>query len=349
MEEMNWEDEMTAEVLADRYGIEAETVEQVPMGTDTVNWRVVTSSGQRLFAKEYPATADLEAARAAWDMSEFCRAARLPVPRVWPDRDGNLLSLADGSPWAVIEEAPGKVATSAMTVALAEHTGMILGRMHRILAAYPLPRRHQHVRWRTGSVEDALAKCDTVLDTARRWQADNLDQLQGQIAQRREDLHTQVGRLRAHLPEDLVEQALHADFSRTNLLVQAGVVTGVIDFRAARAVPAWELGRAACDPRTLANSDQWADCVLAMAAAYRSENPTLPVAEVHNCARIALLYMLFSFYGATTAEYDLPDEADADLQRYWSERQRSIRLLIENLADLENALAAGTGRPRGTS
>lgn len=339
MGEMNWEDEMAAEVLADRYGIEAESVEQVPMGTDTVNWRVVTSSGQRFYAKEYPATDDLEAVRTAWDMSEFCRAAGLPVPRVWPDLDGNLLSMADGSPWAVVEEAPGKVATSAMTVALAEHTGMVLGRMHRVLAAYPLPRRRQQVRWRTGSVEDALAKCDTVLDTAHLQQADNLDQLRDQIAQRREDLHTQVGQLRAHLPEDLVEQALHADFSRTNLLVQADAVTGIIDFRAARAVPAWELGRAACDPRTLANSDQWADCVLAMTAAYRSENPTLPVAEMRHCARIALLYMLFSFYGATTAEYDLPNEAEADLRRYWSERQTSIRRLIEGLADLEDALA----------
>lgn len=205
------------------------------------------------------------------------------------------------------------------------------------------------MRWRTGSVEEALAKCDTVLDTACRQQADSLDQLRGQIAQRREDLQTQVGRLRAHLPEDLVEQALHADLSRTNLLVQAGVVTGVIDFRAARALPAWELGRAACDPRTLANSDHWADCVLAMAAAYRSENPTLPIAEVRHCARIALLYMLFSFYGATTAEYDLPDEAEADLQRYWSERQRGIRRLVENLVDLEDALAAETGHPRGIS
>lgn len=339
MGEMNCEGEMTAKVLADRYGIEAASVEQVPMGTDTVNWRVVTSSGHRFYVKEYPATADLEAVRTTWDMSEFCRAARLPVPRVWPDLDGNLLSMADGNPWAVVEEAPGKVATSAMTVALAEHTGMVLGRMHRVLAAYPLPRRRQHVRWRTGSVEDALAKCDTVLDTARRQQADNLDQLRGQIAQRREDLRTQVGRLRSHLPEDFVEHALHADFSRTNLLVQADAVTGVIDFRAARAVPAWELGRAACDPRTLANSDHWADCVLAMAAAYRSENPTLPVAEIRYCARIALLYMLFSFYGATTAEYDLPNEAEADLRRYWLERQTSIRRLIEGLADLEDALA----------
>ncbi|WP_327417612.1 hypothetical protein [Streptomyces sp. NBC_01233] len=80
-----------------------------------------------------------------------------------------------------------------------------------------------------------------------------------------------------------------------------------------------------------------------------SENPTLPVADVLACARIAVLYMLFSFYGATTAEYDLPDEAEADLQRHWSERQTSIRRLIESLADLEDALATETARPGGLS
>ncbi|WP_327255484.1 phosphotransferase enzyme family protein [Streptomyces sp. NBC_01244] len=349
MDELNWEEEQAAEVLTDRYGIDVETIGQVPMGTDTVNWRVLTHDGQRLYVKEYPLTAELEAARAAWDMSEFCRAARLPVPRVWPDRDGNLLSLADGSAWAVVDEAPGTVATSAMTVARAEHIGMVLGRMHRVLAAYPLPRLRQQTRWRTGSIEDALAKCDTVLDAAYRQQHENLGALRSQIAQRREDLHAHAGRLRSALPEDLVEQALHADFTRTNQLVLADVVTAVIDFRAARALPAWELGRAACDPRTIASSEPWADCILAMVAAYRSENPTLPVADVLASARIALLYMLFSFYGATTVEYDLPEEAEADLQRHWSERQTSIRRLIDSLADLEDALATETARPGGLS
>lgn len=349
MDELNWEEEQAAEVLADRYGIDVETIGQVPMGTDTVNWRVLMANGQQLYVKEYPVAADLEAARAAWDMSEFCRAALLPVPRVWPDRDGNLISLADGSAWAVVDEAPGTVATYAMTVARAEHIGMVLGRMHRVLAAYPLPRLRQQTRWRTGSIEDALARCDTVLDTVYRQQHENLGALRSQIAQRREDLHAHAGRLRAALPEDLVEQALHADFTRTNQLVLADVVTAVIDFRAARALPAWELGRAACDPRTIASSEPWADCILAMVAAYRSENPTLPVADVLASARIALLYMLFCFYGATTAEYDLPEEAEADLQRHWSERQISIRRLIDSLADLEDALATETARPGGLS
>ncbi|MGW7258534.1 phosphotransferase [Streptomyces sp. NPDC054834] len=152
-----------------------------------------------------------------------------------------------------------------------------------------------------------------------------------------EDLH-HVNWLRERLPNVLAEQALHADLSRTNLIVLADAVTGVIDFRCATGTPAWELGRAAFDPRTVANSPDWIACALVMVDAYRAENPSLPMAEVRSCARVALLYMLFSFYGATTAEYDLPQEAEADLKQHWSERQTTIRRLLGYINDLEDAL-----------
>ncbi|MFE7835411.1 phosphotransferase enzyme family protein, partial [Streptomyces sp. NPDC057474] len=234
------------------------------------------------------------------------RAANLPVPRVWPDANDNLVTIAGGSGWAVVDEAPGRVNPSAMTVPLAEHIGVVMGRMHRALAAYPLPGRVQQTRWRAEPVEDAVAKCDTVMTRATRQGHDGLDQLRVDLDQRREDLRAHVHLLREHLPATLVEQALHADLSRTNLITLADAVTGVIDFRCANAMPAWELGRTAFDPRTVATSTEWGACALAMARAYRSEHPSLPMREVRACARIALLYMLFSFYGATTAEYDLP-------------------------------------------
>lgn len=108
------------------------------------------------------------------------------------------------------------------------------------------------------------------------------------------------------------------------------------------------MGRAAFDPRTVATSTEWAACALAMARAYRSEHPSLPMREVRACARIALLYMLFSFYGATTAEYDLPGAAEADLKRHWRERQIAIRRLLSDLEDLEDELT-GLGASGGTS
>ncbi|MFF8868181.1 phosphotransferase enzyme family protein [Streptomyces sp. NPDC015139] len=329
--------ELTADVLKDRYGLVVDMVEPVPMGTDTINRRVLTTDGARLFVKQYRSVADVDAARAAWDMSEYCRVAQIPVPRVWPDVDRNLVTISEGSAWAVVDEAPGRVAAGAMTIPLAEHIGLVIGRMHRVLAAYPLPKRVQQSRWRTGAVEDALAQCDTVMATAIQQEHDGLGQLKVDLERRREDLH-HVNWLRERLPNVLAEQALHADLSRTNLIVLADAVTGVIDFRCATGTPAWELGRAAFDPRTVANSPNWIACALVMVDAYRAENPSLPVAEVRSCARVALLYMLFSFYGATTAEYDLPQEAEADLKQHWSERQATIRRLLGYIDDLEVAL-----------
>ncbi|MFI2204706.1 phosphotransferase enzyme family protein [Streptomyces sp. NPDC020192] len=331
---------LMVDVLEDRYGIFVGVVEPVHMGTDTTNRWVLTEDGRPLYVKEYRPTANVAAARSTWDMSEFCRAARIPVPRVWPDVDGDLVTIAEGCAWAVTDEVPGRVTGTAMTVALAEDIGAVMGRMHRALAAYPMPQKVQHSRWRTGSVEDAAARCGSVLATALGQGHDHLDQLRLDLDQRREDLHQHVHRLRGRLPGKLVEQALHADLSRTNLIVLADAVTGVIDFRGARATPAWELGRAAFDPRTVANSPEWIACALAMASAYLAENPSLPVGEVRSCARIALLYMLFSFYGATTAEYELPPAAEADLTQHWRERQTTIRLLLNHLDELEDALSS---------
>ena len=77
-----------------------------------------------------------------------------------------------------------------------------------------------------------------------------------------------------------------------------------------------------------------------MVSAYHAENPSLPLVEVRACARIALLYMLFSFYGATTAEYGLPLEAEADLKQHWNERQTAIRRMLNSLSDLDDAFAS---------
>ncbi|MFJ4689593.1 phosphotransferase [Streptomyces sp. NPDC088789] len=217
--------------------------------------------------------------------------------------------------------------------------------MHRVLAAYPLPRRVQSSRWRTGSVQDAVATCSRVLSSARRQGHGDLAQLRDQLDQRRQDLRNHVDRLRAGLPEDLVEQALHEGFTRPNMLVLTNVVTGIIGFRGATAFPAWELGRAALDPRTVATSDQWPVCATAMVSAYRSENPALPLADVLACFRIALLYLLFSFSGATTGEYGLPQEAAVELKRHWQDRQTTIRRLLDNFDNLEDVLNTSVPRP----
>lgn len=333
-------DEIVAKMLSDRYGIDMAEAMLVPMGTETINRRVTLTDGRRAFIKQYQASADLEHAQAAWAMSEFCRAARVPAPRVWPNRDGRALTRFEHVGWVVTDEVPGRVATDPLTLPRAQHIGLMLGRMHRALASYPPPARVRQTRWRTGRIEDTLAETETetTLDRAAAQRTPRLDQLRVDLAQRRDDLRTHVARLRAGLPDSLVAQAAHADLTRTNLLAQEDVITAILDFQGEMCVLSWELGRAAFDPRTVANSQSWMLCALRMIEAYRAENPDLPLADVRASARIALLYMLFSLYGATTAEYGLPTEAEADLQRHWAERQVTIRRLLGNLDALETAL-----------
>lgn len=332
-------DEILAKVLSDRYGIQVAETARVPMGTETVNRRVTLTDGRRVFVKQYRTSADLEHAQAAWDMSEYCRAARVPVPRAWTNREGGTLTRFEDVTWVVVDEAPGRVATDPLTVPRAQHIGLLLGRMHRTLASYPRPARVRQTRWRTEDVDTAAAMTETVLARAAAQGDSRLGHLRVEFAQRREDLRTHVVQLRAGLPDRLVVQAGHADFTRTNLLAQEDVITAVLDFQGETCLPAWELGRAAFDPRTVANSPSWMLRALRLVEAYRAENPDLPVTDVRAIGRIALLYMLFSLYGATSAEYGLPADASSDLQRHWAERQVTIRRLLSNLDELEAALA----------
>ncbi|MFF8611973.1 hypothetical protein [Streptomyces sp. NPDC015350] len=165
-----------------------------------------------------------------------------------------------------------------------------------------------------------------------------LEQLRAELARRREDLHTHVARLRAGLPDRLAIQAGHADFTRTNLLVQEDAITAILDVQGETCLPAWELGRAAFDPRTVTNNPSWMRCALRLIESYRAKNPGLPLTDVRASARIALLYMLFGFYGATTSEYGLPTAAAVDLQQHWAEHQVTIHRLLSGLDEVESAL-----------
>ncbi|KIZ17868.1 phosphotransferase [Streptomyces natalensis ATCC 27448] len=333
-------DELLVKILSDRYGVEVGSAELVPIGTETINRRVTLSDSRRIFVKQYLSSADLRQAKTAWTMSEFCRTAHVPAPPVWSNQDGEILTRVDGTAWVVTDEMTGRVATEPMTVPRAQYIGLVLGRMHFVLASYPRPARIRQTRWRSAPVDTALAATEAVLARATAHHDPRLCQLREELEQRRDDLHTHVPRLRSGLPDQLVVQAGHADFTRTNLLAQEDVITAVLDFQGEACLPAWELGRAAFDPRTVANSPSWRQRAIRLVGAYLFENPRLPYADVRACARVTLLYLLFSMYGATTAEYGLPVSAEADLRRHWFERQVTIRRLLDELDDIEAALAA---------
>ncbi|MGW0731772.1 phosphotransferase enzyme family protein [Streptomyces sp. NPDC002851] len=340
-----WARDLAGDVLAVQYGIDAVSVDPAAQSTDRFTWRARTTDGRRLVITQYrhPTAETTRRERAAWDMSEFCRAAELPVPRVVPDRTGYLITATDEVEWAVTEEAPGRVATGPMTPERAEHLGLVLGRMHRALAAYPLPPWKAPTQWLTGTVEESIAHCTRALNHAVRQQHPLLPRLRDDLEQRREDLRRHTLRLRSKLPERQIEQAVHADYRSTNVLVLTDIVTAVTGFRAATAAPAWELGRAAFDPCTVASSTRWVQCALRMIEAYRSENPGLPLAEVQAIPRITLLHLLHNVDGATsTPGHHQPGTGRL---RQWADTQAAVRRLLTHLDDLEQALRTiGSGR-----
>lgn len=343
MDDDAWMDELTADVLAERYGISAETVEWTSADSESVNRRVLTADGRRLRVMEYATSVDVNLARAAWDMSEFCRAADLPVPRVWPDRDGDLVAISEGSAWAVADDVLGRADTRSMTLACAEGMGTVLGRIHRVLAAYPLPELTVRPDWRTISPDEGVAECAVVLEAVRQREPRDLAQVRDLLLGRQLDLVAHTDRLRAGLPAELTNQAVHGDFARTRVFMVADSVTGILNFRSVNGSPVWELGRAAFDPCTVAHGNGWQQFAVRMIEAYRSQNPTLPHTEA--CARVALLDMLYGFHGAAPSVDASSEQFHVGLEQYWGDRQVAIRRLLGCLDEIEAALTdADQGR-----
>lgn len=336
MDDEDGMDELTADVLAERYGISVKTVEWTPAGSESVNRRVLTADGRRLLVKEYATSVDVDLAKTAWDMSEFCRAADLPVPRVWPDRDGDLVAISEGGAWVVVDEVLGRVETTTANLARAKSIGTTLGRMHRVLAVYPLPKLVEQSQWRTMSCDEGVAECAVVLATAQQQECSDLAQVRGWLHDRQRDLVAHTDRLRAGLPAELVEQAVHGDFTRSHVLMVADSVTGILNFLGAKGSPVWELGRAAFDPRSVAHRARWQQHAVRMIEAYRIQNPSLP--HTGACARVALLDMLYSFHGAPSNGVASAGQSRIGLQRYWGDRQVAIHRLLDGLDEIEAAL-----------
>ncbi|MFJ2629218.1 hypothetical protein ACIO6T_39145 [Streptomyces sp. NPDC087532] len=282
---------------------------------------------------QYLPTHDLEQARVAADMAEFCRAAELPVPRIHPDTDGQILSAAGEMLLEVSDEPPGTPPTAPVSVASAEHIGHTLGRTHRVLASYPLPRATRPTRWTVGDV----------LRSLRRWER-TLSQLGPGNRPARELLNA----LRQHGPglaaepawDDLTRHAVHGEFTRTNLKAVCDAIQGVVGFRAQEAHLSWELSRIAYEPQNVARDPQWMRPVLAFFRSYWSANPTLPLEDLTASARIASLRLLHAA--------PRPWPAHQPAAAPWHLHTEALRRLLVSIDAIDSALMKmATTRERG--
>jgi homoserine kinase type II len=215
--------------------------------------------------------------------------------------------------------------------------GGALGRLHRVTADYRGPLRQASSTWRDGDPASATARCEALLESLQTTPGSLAERRREQLSKRLNDLLIWPRRLRRGLAPALSQQALHGDATRPNLLLDGDTVT-LVDFRAVSGPVVWELAKIAFDPLTVAHSDTWPDVAAAVIGAYRQENPGVRPAELTATARVALLYRMFSTFGAVSHDPLAPPEAASLLANYWDDKHETIARLQQHLAEVEELL-----------
>lgn len=325
-------------VLRDNYGIDVVSVDQVTLlsaGSEVpARWIVTSADDESFEVGSYRSGRDAADAQVAVDVSEHCRVHGLPAPKVVSDHRGRLVSpspTADGGAYTVAEVLPGTTAATAMTVARARSAGTLLGRLHRVLSGYPLPRRQpqeDQVAWQSASLDEVLL----AVQAARRHAGTALtvgdrQQLNILSSTRAEAVRHHLAPARRRVTAAPTVHVVHGAFTAENLRYVGDAVTGLTGFRAPTGNPALELARLAFDPFTVTDRDDWTDAALTTVEAYRAFHPYLPATEIRSCADTGLLALLT----------DPPRHPEGPLQA-WETAERAVRRVTDRLTELRSRL-----------
>jgi len=321
-----------------QYGQSVVSFDRLPKGMGTVNWRLRTNAGE-YFLKQYPPAADLPGEAAALETSQRVRAAGIPAPLVLEAADGRLLWTGGDLAFALFEFVDGATSGVALSHAQMAQAGAILGRLHAYLRTEPPPLRDITDEWLVIDETRKRQQLEKHLDTiARREVHDDFDRRTTALLHRRIELLPRIKNLLASLPP-LTRQLLHGDYSVWNILFHGDELVAVVDFRPPeRFLPAFEIGRAALNPETLA-AGAWLDKAVAFAEEYCAANREIARADVELAPHVWLGQLVRSEYGVKQ-HYVAPLEYQADLDRFWFQRCEAAELILANLQNVSAAFAA---------
>jgi Ser/Thr protein kinase RdoA (MazF antagonist) len=340
--------EAVIRLLRDAYDLTATGVRRLPVGQGAVNYRV-DCGHETVFAKAYPDGTDLDGERAGIAQSELAGRHGVPVARVRPCRDGDPIAVGPHGAVSVWPWVDGATMTEGLRPAQQQAAGAALGRIHEAFADHPAGRgpAPSVAAWMSKDLDGLRATIDRLLaEIAARGPGDDFaTHAEHALAERREDL-ARVPALLAGLPA-LSAQVLHGDYSAVNLLFTGDDLAAVLDFRPPRSfLPAYELGRIAFDPRSVAGDPDWLGAAARLVAAYLDTFPHAKADDVRACGRVALLQLLTSLYGVKQ-HYLKPGLLQDDLDDFWHLRHRTARTLLARLDDVEDTFAdLATARTR---
>ncbi|MGH3772339.1 MAG: phosphotransferase enzyme family protein [Pseudonocardiaceae bacterium] len=339
-----------AAALAADYRLSPTGLRRLPIGQGTVNYRV-RCAHRDVFVKCYPTDADLHAEREAIALSSLAGRHGVPVAAVVPTAAGEPISTRGPVAISVWEWVEGRTVTDQLSTAQQRVAGAALGRIHTAFA--PLPASSgpapQVASWRGVDLAPRAATIDRLLalitERKTRHQADEFDTIAEQTLTQRATMLTRIPSLLAELPE-LTAQVLHGDYSPVNILFDGDELTAVIDFRPPDPFfIAYDLGRMAFYPNTVARDETWMQAAATLIAGYLQTNPTVPAHDIRACARVALLQLLASLYGVKQ-HYLKPGLFQDDLDEFWLLRHHTAQVLLGHLTDTDDLLAGLAAAPR---
>jgi homoserine kinase type II len=331
-----------ADALRRDFGQDALSIVRFAKGMGTVNWRVQTPAGE-LFLKQYPAHADLAAEAAALELSQSALAAGIPAPLVLPARDGRLLWSEGDLAFALFEYVPDTTSGIALNREQMAQSGRVLGRLHRLLR--PMPTTYPDITDEWLAVDETSKReklQELLLLIERREVQDDFDRRTVALLHRRIELLPRVIALLGSLPP-LTRQVLHGDYSVWNVLFRGNEVAAVVDFRPPeRFLPAFEIGRAALNPETLA-AGPWLDKAVAFVEAYCAADPEVAAGDVRYAPHVWAGQLVRSEYGVRQ-HYLAPLEYQDDLDRFWFQRCEAAELILGNLEEISAAFVSAWKR-----
>jgi len=326
-------------VLSDIYGLTPLTVRRLLIGESTINYKVECRE-QNVFVKRYLLGTDLAAEERAISMSVIAGTAGVPVAQVFPSQTGTLITQSKETILSVWKYVNGQTITTGLNRFQLQATGTVLGRIHRHFAMLPGSRgRPQPAHtWLSVDVAKTEQTIDHLLDIiAARREMDDFDTLAQKSLRERRTALACVPALVDGLPI-LTSQFLHGDYSVLNLLFTDDAVAAVIDFGPPKPfLLAYEIGRIAFDPRSVALNTDWPTAARTLVRAYLSENAEIAPDDFIYAARVWLIQLLMSLYGVKN-HYLQPGFFQADLDVFWLQRHQTAQTLYAHLNAIETML-----------
>lgn len=328
-------------LLNSQFGLRVRSLDRLPIGQGTVNYRAQTDTGL-VFVKSYPGGTDLPAESAGIRLSALAAGAGVPVARPRALRGDTFIAEMGGSAASVWEYVEGRVIETGLSRAQLDAAGAALGAIHRTFASLPGSRgpAPQVSSWLAFDVGGFAAAADRLLAViAAKDEPDEFDEIAGETLWERRAQAGHVPALIDGLPS-LTAQVLHGDYSAVNLMFRGDQLAAVIDFRPPDPfLVTYELGRIAYDPRTVTLARDWQADASALISAYQRENPFAAPDDITFSARAALIQLLTSLYGVKN-HYLRPGLLQHDLDAFWPLRHQAATALLENLPAIEMNLRA---------